>query len=103
MNDVNKYAMYGKLIAHPGQRDELVQTMLEAANQLDSMEGCELYIINVSVDDPDVVWITELWRDAEAHAASLQDENVLALIRKCKPLIAGAEPIKLRPVGGKGI
>lgn len=47
MNDVNKYAMYGKLIAHPGGRDELVQTMLEAANQLDSMEVCELYIINV--------------------------------------------------------
>ena len=103
MNDMNKFAMYGKLIAHPGQRDALVQTMLEAANQLDSMEGCELYIINMSEDDPDVVWITELWRDAEAHAASLRDENVLALIQKCKPLIAGAEPIKLRPVGGKGI
>nr|WP_168121866.1 putative quinol monooxygenase [Paenibacillus sp. HB172176] len=100
---MNKYAMYGKLAAHPGRRDELVQTMLEAANQLDSMEGCELYIINVTEDDPDVVWITELWRDAEAHAASLQNEDVLALIQKCKPLIAGAEPIKLRPVGGKGI
>lgn len=75
MNDMSKFAMYGKLIAQPGQRDALVQTMLEAADQFDSMEGCELYIINVSENDPDVVWITELSRDAEAHAASLQNEN----------------------------
>ncbi|MDQ0888627.1 quinol monooxygenase YgiN [Paenibacillus sp. V4I9] len=100
---MNKFAMYGKLITHPGQRDALVQTMLEAADQFDSMEGYELYIINVTENDPDVGWITELWRDAKAHAASLQNENVLALIQKCMPLIVGAEPIKLRPVGGKGI
>ncbi|KIL40582.1 antibiotic biosynthesis monooxygenase [Gordoniibacillus kamchatkensis] len=100
---MNKFAMYGKLTAHPGQRDALVQLMLEAADQLDAMEGCELYIINVSEEDPNVVWVTELWRDAEAHAASLKNEYVLALIQSCRPLIAGVEPVKLRPVGGKGL
>ncbi|QYR21439.1 antibiotic biosynthesis monooxygenase [Paenibacillus sp. sptzw28] len=100
---MNKFAMYGKLTAHPGQRDALVKMMLEAADQLDSMEGCELYIINVSEDDPDVIWVTELWSDAEAHAESLKNENVLQLIQRCRPLIAGVEPIKVRPVGGKGI
>jgi quinol monooxygenase YgiN len=103
MINMNKFTMYGKLTAHPGQRDTLVQMMLEAADLLDSVEGCELYIINVSEDDPDDVWVTELWRDAEAHAASLKDENIIALIQRCRPLIAGVEPIKLRPVGGKGI
>jgi quinol monooxygenase YgiN len=101
--DMSKFAMYGKLTAHPGQRDAVVQILLKAAELLESAEGCELYIVNVSDEDPDAVWVTELWRDAEAHAASLKFENVLALIQRARPLIAGMEPVKLRPVGGKGI
>jgi quinol monooxygenase YgiN len=101
--EIHKFAMYGKLTAHPGQRDTVVQILLEAAELLESAEGCELYIVNVSDEDPDAVWVTELWRDAEAHAASLKNGNVLALIQRARPLIAGMEPVKLRPVGGKGI
>jgi quinol monooxygenase YgiN len=100
---MNKFAMYGKITAHKGQRDTLVQMLLEAAERLDAIEGCELYIINVSDEDPDIVWVTELWRDTEAHAASLKNEDVLALIQRARALIAGVEPVKLRPVGGKGI
>lgn len=95
--------MFGKLTAHPGKREELVSLLLEASRSLQDMEGCRLYIINESVDDPDAIWITELWRDAEAHADSLKNEQVLAVIQRARPLIAGIEPIRLRPVGGKGL
>ncbi|WP_276352054.1 putative quinol monooxygenase [Cohnella caldifontis] len=98
-----KFAMYGKLTVHPGKRDEFLRLMLEAADNLESMKGCELYILNEAADDPDVVWVTELWRNEEAHAASLRDDKVLALIGRCRPLIAGGESIRLRPVGGKGL
>ncbi|MBO9599268.1 MAG: antibiotic biosynthesis monooxygenase, partial [Cohnella sp.] len=84
-------------------REELVSILLEASESLEHMEGCHHYIINESVDDPDTIWITELWRDAEAHAESLKNEQVLAVIQRARPLIAGIEPIRLRPVGGKGL
>ncbi|GGD79387.1 putative quinol monooxygenase [Paenibacillus nasutitermitis] len=100
---MTKFTMFGKLTAHPGKREELVSLLLEASRNLDDIEGCELYIINESVDDPDVIWITELWRDAGAHADSLKNEDVLAVIQRAKPLIAGVEPVRLRPVGGKGL
>ncbi|WP_337100561.1 putative quinol monooxygenase [Paenibacillus sp. YIM B09110] len=100
---MNKFTLLGKLTAHPGKREELVALLLEASNSLDPMEGCELYIINESVDDPDAIWVTELWRDAEAHADSLKNEEVLAVIQRARPLIAGVEPVRLRPVGGKGL
>jgi quinol monooxygenase YgiN len=100
---MNKFTLLGKLTAHPGKRDELVALLLEASTSLDHMEGCELYIINESVDDPDAIWVTELWRDAEAHADSLKNEEVLAVIQRARPLIAGVEPVRLRPVGGKGL
>lgn len=100
---MNKFSMCGKMTAHPGKRDELVSLLLEASHSLNDMAGCELYIIHESIDDPDVIWVTELWRDAEAHADSLKNEEVLAVIHRARPLIAGIEPIRLRPVGGKGL
>jgi quinol monooxygenase YgiN len=100
---MNNFAMYGKLTTHPGQRDALVQILLEASELLKEVEGCALYIVNVSDDELDTVWVTELWRDAEAHVASLKNAQVLALMQRGRPLISGAEPIRLRPIGGKGI
>jgi quinol monooxygenase YgiN len=98
--EMSKFAMYGKITAHKGERDTLVQMLLEAAKRLEAIQGCELYIVNVSDEDPDIVWVTELWSDTEAHAASLNNEDVRALIQLARPLIVGVEPIKLRSVGG---
>ena len=92
--------MYGKLIAHPGKRDELAEILLEAAAMLSDNEDCELYIVNVSDSDPNAVWVTELWA-TKTHAASLQGADTSELLRG-RPLIAGAEPLKLKPLGGKG-
>ncbi len=100
---MSKFSMFGQLIAHPGKRDELAGLMLESAETLQGMDGCIFYIINESVDEPDVLWITELWESEEAHAASLKNEGVLAVIQRCRPLIAGVKPVKLRPLGGKGM
>ncbi|MGU3470994.1 putative quinol monooxygenase [Paenibacillus sp. D51F] len=100
---MSKYAMFGKMKAHPGKRAELLGLLLDASKSLDRMEGCELYIIHEAVDDEDTIWITELWRDEDAHAASLRNEQVLAVIGQARPLIAEIEPIRVRPVGGVGL
>ncbi|WP_169084378.1 putative quinol monooxygenase [Paenibacillus sp. PL91] len=100
---MTKFTMYGKLIAQPGKREELAQMLLHAAEGLQSNPSCELYIVNVSEDDPDAIWVTELWKDADAHAASLKDEQTIALIQQARPLIAGVEPLRLKPIGGKGL
>ncbi|MBP2000084.1 quinol monooxygenase YgiN [Paenibacillus shirakamiensis] len=100
---MDKYTMYGKLTALPGKREELSTLLLEASRCLRHVDGCELYIINESVEDPDVIWITEMWRDTEAHAESLHNTEVLAIIQRARPLIATIEPIRLRPLGGIGL
>ncbi|GAA8913467.1 hypothetical protein HpSIM50_15520 [Helicobacter pylori] len=98
---MSKYAMFGKMTAHPGKREELAKMMLEA-DTLNEMEGCIYYILHEAEDDPDVLWITELWESQEAHAASLKNEKVRELIRRCRHLIAEAGGVKVRPIGGKG-
>lgn len=99
---MSKYSMTGKFIAQPGKREELTQILLQAAEGLKDNADCELYLVNVSEDDPDAIWVMELWRSTEAHANSLKDPAAAALIQQARPLIAGIEPVRLRPVGGKG-
>ncbi|NMP24952.1 putative quinol monooxygenase [Sulfobacillus harzensis] len=100
---MSEFGLYTKFTAHDGQRDVLVQILLEAADSMALVDGCDLYVVNIPDDDPNGVWVTEIWRDSVAHEASLSLDTAMALIQQARPLIAGVDQIKLRPVGGKGI
>ncbi|MNO13837.1 Antibiotic biosynthesis monooxygenase [compost metagenome] len=95
--------MYAKFTAKPGEREALAAILLEAAAAAEPVNECELYIVNLSESEPDILWVTEVWSNAEAHAASLKEEATRATIQRAMPLIAGVEPIQLVPVGGKGL
>jgi quinol monooxygenase YgiN len=100
-----RFGLHGRLLAPPGQGDELEAILLEAARLLESNEECLFYVVSRQPDEPDAVWVTEAWRSREAHRASLEDEEVRALIQRAMPLIAQLpeRTIELRPVGGKGL
>jgi quinol monooxygenase YgiN len=100
---MSKFGLYGKIIAHSGQRDALVAVLLEAAALMQHVPGCELYIVNVSATEPDTVWVTEVWSNRADHEASLTRDESKALIERGLPLIAGGERIELVPIGGKGL
>ncbi|MEX2103872.1 MAG: antibiotic biosynthesis monooxygenase [Bacilli bacterium] len=100
---MSKFGMIGKFITHEGERDALAQILLEAANILQSVEGCELYVVSVSDNEPESVGVTEVWSDSAAHQASLTIEEVRALIQRGRPMIASVEGTKLRTLGGKGL
>jgi len=90
--------------AHPGQRDALLELLLEAAALVADLPGCEVWIVNAMPDDADAVWVTEVWRSEADHAGSLAGEDVKAIIARARPLIAGfGERFTLKPVGGKGL
>jgi quinol monooxygenase YgiN len=98
------FSMYGKLVAQPGKRDALVEKMLRAAELMKSVSGCLLYVVNTSVEEPDAVWITEIWQDEASHGASLSMPGVRDLIMETMPLVAGSpEGTRIKPVGGKGL
>src|SRR2546423_13120253 len=100
---MSRFGLYGKIIVQAGQRDALVALLLEAAALLWDDPDCELYVVNVSPTEPDVMWVTEVWSSQEAHAASLARDDVRALIQRGMPLIAGGERTEVVPVGGKGL
>jgi quinol monooxygenase YgiN len=66
------------------------------------MDGCELYIVGIAQEDADTICVAELWRDADSHAASLQDERVRATIERAMPLIASIGGTRFEPLFGIG-
>src|SRR5258708_1134672 len=98
------FGLYGKIKTQPGQRDKLIDILLKAAAIMPNVEGCYVYVVNSAPDDPDAIWVTEIWRSQADHEASLALESVKSLISTPMPLIAeGSQRIEVLAVGGKGI
>jgi quinol monooxygenase YgiN len=102
---VTRVGRYAKATARAGQGDPLAAALLRAAALLEDADGCELYVVNRSPNEPDVVWVTEIWASQEALDASLQLPAVRELIPQVLPLIeaGGMERIDVLPVGGVGL
>lgn len=84
-----RFGLHGSLLARPGERDALLEHMLEAAGLMRDAPGCDLYLVATSEADYDAVWITEVWRTEADHDASLSLPGVEELIGRARPLIAG--------------
>lgn len=98
------FGMIGRMKAEPGKGEELASIVLDGAAALGADEDCLMYVVGLSQDDPDTVLVSEAWRTEEAHRASLERDEVRALISRAGPLLAGPpEPIRMRPLGGKGL
>src|SRR5215217_7256689 len=93
---------YAKATAKPGHGDELARVMLEVASSLQNTPGCELYVVNRDAGDPDVVWVTEIWRSQEALDASLEAEGAQEQTARVRDLVQDFERIDVEPLGGVG-
>ena len=82
------YANVGTLGAVPGKRDELVAHLTSSKPGL-AEAGCLLYEVGVSDDEPDTVFVAELWTSAEAHRSSLELPEVQQAIAAARPLLSG--------------
>ena len=95
------YGLIGKILARPGQRDELTAVLLEVAAE---MPGCLNYVVAHDSSDENALWITEVWESPGSHQASLLLPSVQQAIQKGRPLIEGfGERIVTMPVGGQGL
>ena len=100
-DDSEKYGLFGKMIAQPGQRDALIAILLEGTG---AMPGCLIYVVAKDPTNPDAIWITEVWTDRQHHADSLKLPAVQAAIARARPIIAGfGERFETTPVGGVGL
>ncbi|MFD9627360.1 putative quinol monooxygenase [Peribacillus muralis] len=101
---MSKFSLFGKFDIQEGERDSMVGILLEAAESMKSLNECEIYLVNVSENEPNSVYVYEVWSSENAHQASLTLEATQTLIQRAKPIITGMERINtLKAMGGKGI
>lgn len=81
-------ANVGTLGTKTGERDAVVAILTRLNPDL-SAAGCLLYEVGVADDEPDTVFVAELWESAEAHRASLELPSVRAAIAEAMPLLSG--------------
>jgi quinol monooxygenase YgiN len=80
------FANVGTLGTVPGKRDELVAHLTQRSELLSEL-GCWLYEVGVNDDQPETVFVMELWKSAEAQHASLERPEAQESIAQALPLL----------------
>jgi quinol monooxygenase YgiN len=97
------YGYIGSMRAREGCRDDIITILLSGADGLRAA-GCQLYAVCTDPADANMIWVTEIWKSAERHDASLQLPATRAAIAKAMPMLTGEfTRQELTVVGGLGV
>jgi quinol monooxygenase YgiN len=98
------YALLNRLTAKPGQRHRVVDILVESGKLFEGNPACLLYLVTESKDDPNLIWVIDLWTDEEAHAGALKAPELRPFVEQAMPLLEGMpEQLEVEPVGGIGL
>jgi quinol monooxygenase YgiN len=78
----------GTLGTVAGARDELVSRLTQRNDRLREL-GCLAYEVGTNDEEPDTVFVVEIWQSARAHRDSLSDPEVSEAITAARPLLSG--------------
>ncbi|MDQ6649213.1 MAG: antibiotic biosynthesis monooxygenase [Actinomycetota bacterium] len=99
-----KVAVVAKIMAQDGRRDEVLAVLRRIVEAADEEPGTEVYAVNTQDDEPNVIWIYELYADQaarESHGASETMKQVGAAVRELAA--APAQILALSPVSAVGL
>jgi quinol monooxygenase YgiN len=101
---MSRSGLSGTMKARPGQRDALLEELLEAADLVADVPGCEVWIVNTIPERPGCHLGYRSLRSEADYAASVANDVVKTVIAHARPLIAGfGERFRLEPEAGKGL
>ena len=99
-----KVAVFARIPAQPGKRDELVKALEAAIDNANTEEGTLTYILHVDDKDPDTVFFYELYTDQDALTAHGTSDRFKEIGRSLRDLAGGRPELQiLKPVIGKGL
>jgi quinol monooxygenase YgiN len=98
------YALLNKLTAKPDQRQQVVDILLESGKLFPDNPACHLYMVSEATEDPNVIWVIDLWTSKESHEEALKAPELRPYVEKAMPLLEGLpQQIEIWPVGGVGL
>jgi quinol monooxygenase YgiN len=98
------HGLINRMITKPGARDRVVELMIESGKLFDDNAACLLYYVWESADDPNLIWVTDLWTSEEEHTAAMAQPEMRPYVDEAMPLLEGMpEQLPVQAVGGKGL
>ena len=100
----NYYALINKLTAKPGKRQEVIQNLIDSGKAFQDNPACILYLVYEDAEDPNVIWVEDVWTSKEEHATALKQPELQPYIGQTVPLLEGMpDQTEVVPVGGKAM
>ena len=97
------FAQHGKMTVQPGKRDEVIQRLGESIEVLQRTPGCIYYLIGTT-DEPDAIWISELWASREAKEALATSPETAKVMKEIMPLVISlTDQTVMTVVAGYGV
>lgn len=98
-----KVAVLARVKAKKGEGEELIATFKPVIERAEEEPGTLLYVLHRSKDDPDLLWVCELYADDDAFAAHAGSDAMAAAAPRLGELIAESELVLGEPLSGKGL
>ena len=99
---MTRVARYAKAVAKKGRGGDVAAALLTAADTLADDPGCELYLINRQADQPETIWVTEVWRSQADLDAARDRIRGSAGVAEVLEMVDSFETVELELLGGKG-
>ena len=98
-----KFDCVNKFTTQSGKYEELKTILLKAADALEANSDCLQYLISTP-NEPETLYVNEIWTSKQTHYASLELPKVKAVIAQAMPLIVSVSNIlEYQIEGGKGL
>lgn len=97
------HAQHAKMIVKRDKRDEVIQLLNKSTKLLHGTPGCIYYLISIT-EEPDVVWVSELWVSREAkEALATSPETAKTMQQLMRLIVSVTERTGMTVVSGFGI
>lgn len=83
---MNTYTLINSVSAKEGKADELAGILLEVADAITKVQGCQHYTVYRDTAKPNTFWFTEVWDSKEDHDSAVHDDAFREQIMKALPL-----------------
>ncbi|MCI0685766.1 MAG: antibiotic biosynthesis monooxygenase [Sporichthyaceae bacterium] len=100
---MHQLSVIGRLVVKEGRPEEMLALCRELLAHVLEEEGTWVYAVNQSVDNPNELWVFEVYADRDALNAHGHDPVVNRLAERMNALADVAELKALRPLHAKGL
>jgi hypothetical protein len=87
MSAEGRFSVHGRITAQPGQREVLIEGFRDVLRI--GIPGLEWCSISTVLDDPDAIWMTQIWTDRAAHDTGTRAGIVVSATARVMSLAAG--------------